>query len=741
MQTVIADIDRVIGEKISESFEELKKHMEGVDVSFIPDIEPFDNKRIEMIVQLSRLVDYPPNLQVSLAALHLLFLMLQSPFFEPSTPNVHHLLTFILSNETERLKKDLEKRLEMEEQFEPELNIKQTSITNIIRLQIVTLLIENIPKKRFNLSHVLLGITSRYFEDNEATSYLNECFKETENSLLPTLLSISLYGIGFPGTPILSTKHPNFASKIYELVYVLLSTKKTAKITFEHLSETNFIILNLKYITAHFRDYSQDSPLLYYELLQKTFIFKIASCKMLYDKKELGMFDTKLLSILKGEDGKSLFRHVVYADRLFIEFEGNYSSEIIDGFYQFYFGWSQLFEMFLICLDIENEEKDHAFFYLLLEIVERKDYPPEIESIFLRVLSRLMVVEGIPLHRILSLLSRSDVSEQYRIDVYSLILSSRLSFSEEKLSCPFLSVFIDKLFLDATSPPYVASAVSQLSISILTTLTQHISKENSFHFQQLLQCLSFYEKQENPISFGFTRQLFGFILKISKQEELKEKMVFSGLLETIFQLKCFDSESPMLIFALEILLLFNVSEETIKTFSEKIRRLFYSSLELQNWLKLIKILFQEPFLSVLSEEQLKERIGVFWKESSRFLPSVFSVEAVLQVLKITPRERCRTTLSNIIMAFKRIVGKYRGTRNMLFLKEKKDCNEEERFCNKTKELAEEFVSYSSSVLQDEWSEEIKQLSSVLKTIKTEGIFQSKILQTLFDSISLQKSLS
>lgn len=132
----------------------------------ITSIDPLLRSQRELIADLTALVDYPANLQVSVAALQVLDSLCDDPRLV-SPMSVHRLVTIL--QESNRLGHLMEAFLARLEREEPEncplslinsgreSDLESFGLTNVIRLQIVILLMKNIQRPYYTIAHWLLG--------------------------------------------------------------------------------------------------------------------------------------------------------------------------------------------------------------------------------------------------------------------------------------------------------------------------------------------------------------------------------------------------------------------------------------------------------------------------------------------------------------------------------------------------------------------------------------------------------
>lgn len=218
--------------------------------------DPLLRGRRELIVQICRLIDYPENLEVSVAALHALTDINESPVFAATHAHAPHKLYSILeaAGELPNIMESFIRRLEREEtehvslisdrglreygvaQGEEEAEDRETQellnafgLANLVRLQILDFFISSLRKPGYNLAHYLLGFKLDLLKGPAPSTAIVPPDKEGTNyNCLHIVLELLAYGLGHPSTPIVALDHPSLGRKCYELLVVLLSNRLTA---------------------------------------------------------------------------------------------------------------------------------------------------------------------------------------------------------------------------------------------------------------------------------------------------------------------------------------------------------------------------------------------------------------------------------------------------------------------------------------------------------------------------------
>jgi hypothetical protein len=193
--------------------------------------DPLQRSRRDLVVQIFRLVDYPENLKVSVAALHAIADMADSPVFAPATPHSTHKLYSILeaAGELPTVMEAFVRRLEREETEQVSLInidgrnwseraqdeegfIDAFGLSNLVRLQIIDFLIRNVTKPGFNLAHYLLGFNPSLTAAS-ATLLQSPSAEGAQFTCLHLILELLSFGLGHPSTPIVALDHPSFGLK------------------------------------------------------------------------------------------------------------------------------------------------------------------------------------------------------------------------------------------------------------------------------------------------------------------------------------------------------------------------------------------------------------------------------------------------------------------------------------------------------------------------------------------------
>jgi hypothetical protein len=201
-------------------------------------MDPLLRSRRELVVQIFSMVDYPENLELSVAALSIIQHMSSAIQFDPLPGSPHKLFSILEeAGSLSAIQTAFMNRLEREEderlrQLSPESAqalldsdlgaAYEFGLANIIRLQVLDFFIENCAKPGYNLAHFLLGFDA---QKGVKESVLNEA----QDSCLFLILDILNYGLGEPGNPMVCLEHPSLAAKAYQLVWTLLSGRATAK--------------------------------------------------------------------------------------------------------------------------------------------------------------------------------------------------------------------------------------------------------------------------------------------------------------------------------------------------------------------------------------------------------------------------------------------------------------------------------------------------------------------------------
>jgi hypothetical protein len=234
-------------------------------------MDPLLRSRRELVVQISRLVDYPENLELSVAAMHALTDICQSPVFAASNPHSPHKLYSILeaAGELPNVMEAFIRRLEREETEQVSLiserGLEQLAtsasdlvtvntdaglvasfgLANLIRLQIIDFLISNLSKAGYGLAHYLVGFGPELIRGPAPSKALSPPNDEGTNyTCLHIILELLAYGLGHPSNPIVVLDHPSFGRKCYELIVALLRNRSTASATIDYLRDREDFYFN-----------------------------------------------------------------------------------------------------------------------------------------------------------------------------------------------------------------------------------------------------------------------------------------------------------------------------------------------------------------------------------------------------------------------------------------------------------------------------------------------------------------
>ncbi len=227
-------------------------------------------------MQVSRLIDYPENLVVSVAAIHAIADICESTVFMPASSHVPHKLFSILESagELSTVMESFVRRLEREETeqvsllFPPDAGpasllqriqeddefIGAFGLSNLIRLQILDFLTRNAAKPGFNLAHYLLGFSVDILSSpatlilpppladekkgaDGAAGQKGEPQSASQFTCLHLIMELLAYGLGHPSTPIVALDHPSLGQKCYDLLLVLLANPLTKKATCNFLRD------------------------------------------------------------------------------------------------------------------------------------------------------------------------------------------------------------------------------------------------------------------------------------------------------------------------------------------------------------------------------------------------------------------------------------------------------------------------------------------------------------------------
>lgn len=253
--------------------------------------DPLQRSRRDIVVQIFRLIDYPEDLEVSVAALHAISDMAESPVFSPSTPYAPHKLYTILetAGELPSVMESFVRRLEREETEQVSLLsmdgrawqqrvhdeagfLANFGLANLIRLQIVDFLIRNLEKSGFNLAHYLLGFGPEIA--NAPATSLADPEQAGQFTCLHLILELLAYGLGHPSTPIVALDHPSLGERCYELIVSLLRDPRTGRASANYLREReDFFRKQLAFFAREPVDPS-DVGYTVYEMLQKSALLK-----------------------------------------------------------------------------------------------------------------------------------------------------------------------------------------------------------------------------------------------------------------------------------------------------------------------------------------------------------------------------------------------------------------------------------------------------------------------------------
>ena len=254
--------------------------------------DPLQRSRRDIVVQIFRLVDYPEDLEVSVAALHAISDMAQSPVFSPSSPYAPHKLYTILeaAGELPFVMESFVRRLEREETEQVSLLstegrawqqrahdeagfLANFGLANLIRLQILDFLLQNLEMPVYNLAHYLLGFGPEIV--NTPADSLDPPSKEgVQFTCVHLILELLAYGLGQPSTPIVALDHPSLGEKCYELLVCLLKDRRTSRAVANYLREhEDFYRRQLAFFARDPVDLS-DVGYTVYEMLQKSALLK-----------------------------------------------------------------------------------------------------------------------------------------------------------------------------------------------------------------------------------------------------------------------------------------------------------------------------------------------------------------------------------------------------------------------------------------------------------------------------------
>lgn len=327
--------------------------------------DPLLRGRRELIVQICRLIDYPENLEVSVAALHALADINESPVFAATHAHASHKLYSILeaAGELPNVMESFIRRLEREEtehvsilsdrglreygfiQNEEGAGDRETQellnafgLSNLVRLQILDFLISSLRKPGYNLAHYLLGFKPDLLKGPAPSTAIVPPDKEGTNyNCLHIVLELLAYGLGHPSTPIVALDHPSLGSKCYELLVVLLSNRLTATAVACYLrSHEEFFYRQIAHFAPAPVDLS-DPGYTIYEFYQKAALFTGAALDLqhsfaegswTYARKQVSLLvkgpsqgDPKDESFSKGQGALSTFllQHLSSVDGVLLE--------------------------------------------------------------------------------------------------------------------------------------------------------------------------------------------------------------------------------------------------------------------------------------------------------------------------------------------------------------------------------------------------------------------------------------
>lgn len=249
--------------------------------------DPLLRSRRELVAQIFMLVDHPENLELSVAALRIIQDMSGAAQFEPLPGSPHKLFTILEElGQLSAILKAFMNRLEREEDerlrligIEDSGTVLQAEneaayefgLANIIRLQILDLILENCTKPGYNFVHFLLGFDLQ-------KGVREAILDESNDNCLFLILDILDYGLGNPNSPVVALEHPSFSAKAYELVCALVSGRITSKPILRLFNDPKSRFFN--FLERHFAKSSvellQPTNLYFtnYELRGKCWIFK-----------------------------------------------------------------------------------------------------------------------------------------------------------------------------------------------------------------------------------------------------------------------------------------------------------------------------------------------------------------------------------------------------------------------------------------------------------------------------------
>lgn len=212
--------------------------------------DPLQRSRRDLVIQIFRLIDYPENLEVSVAALHAIADMADSSVFAPSSPYAPHKLYSILeaSGELGFVMESCVRRLEREEteQVSPlssheiaaqhETFLANFGLANLVRLQILDFLIRNVSRPGYNLAHFLLGFSPE-LSSLPASKLPHHAEEGVPFTCFHLILELLAYGLGHPSSPIVALDHPSLGHRCYELLSVMLENPRTRRATVDYLRD------------------------------------------------------------------------------------------------------------------------------------------------------------------------------------------------------------------------------------------------------------------------------------------------------------------------------------------------------------------------------------------------------------------------------------------------------------------------------------------------------------------------
>ncbi|OIR58358.1 MAG: uncharacterized protein A8A55_0856 [Amphiamblys sp. WSBS2006] len=499
---------KVHGGVIDESLSALNAHLDGMNVWDIAKKEPSTEGYRSGVLQILQTVDSPGSLLVCLGAVRVLRSMASSVFFDSIQPGAPHRLVSISRGHVEKLREDVHTRLAMEGEA-------ADSVTEKIRGELVDFFTENVPKTRYNLAHCLLGVSEQFFEDHGNVIEAERCFSsiQEKDNILWTLLDVSLYGIGDGEMPVLASRNPALAGKIYDFFGVCLHTAVTRGFILAYLKRADFSRVFIENMALC--DGASDT--LRSQLVQRGRVFEIVA-EEIFENSEAREF------IFGKVSGFSfLLAQFVQTDKIFVQSSCDLS--VLDGFHQFFWGWSKLVET--LCSVQDSRQEYESIFCLLVSSTSRNDYPAETTELLLRALFHIGTQAGIPRHVsagcFLHCLERPESTPSYRAAVYSVLLL----FPEEKeVDTGKREFLFSSTLQDMASSPCgpIAAAVFLLHCSSVSLKTA------SPYMQSVLCRMSFLEKAGEV---GNALLYLGAVRKLAQRAEFHETFLLAGIEEKI----------------------------------------------------------------------------------------------------------------------------------------------------------------------------------------------------------------